>query len=63
MTCSFMWLAMLQFETKLQKCMRSGITIFKILIGGGGGGGGVYRWIYTAQLKFSTDFYMMPRFE
>ena len=31
-TCSFMQLAMLQFETKLQKRIRMGITIFKIFI-------------------------------
>ena len=30
-----MWLPMLQFETKLQKCIRMGITIFEILIWGG----------------------------
>ena len=35
MTCGFMQLAMLQFETKLQKCIRMGITIFKIFIWGG----------------------------
>ena len=35
MTCSFLWLAMLQFVTKLQKCIRMGITIFKIFILGG----------------------------
>ena len=30
MTCSFMQLAMLQFETKLLKFIRIGITVFKI---------------------------------
>ena len=30
-----MWLATLQFETGLQKCIRMGITIFKIFIVGG----------------------------
>ena len=35
MTCSFMRLAPLQFELKLQKCIRMGITIFKIFIWGG----------------------------
>ena len=30
-----MWLATLQFELKLQKCIRIGITIFKIFIWGG----------------------------
>ena len=30
-----MGLATLQFETKLQKCIRMGITIFKIFIWGG----------------------------
>ena len=34
MTCGFMWLATLQFELKLQKCIRMGITIFKIFIWG-----------------------------
>ena len=35
MTCCFMRLARLQFEMKLQKCIRMGITIFKIFIWGG----------------------------
>ena len=35
MTCGFMQLATLQFEWKLQKCIRMGITIFKIFIWGG----------------------------
>ena len=35
MMCSFMRLAMLQFEKRLQKCIRMGITIFKIFIWGG----------------------------
>ena len=35
MTCSFMRLATLHFDTKLQKCIRMGITIFKIFIWGG----------------------------
>ena len=35
MTCHITWLAMLQFEMKLQECIRMGITIFKILIWGG----------------------------
>ena len=30
MTCGFMRLATLQFETKMQKCSRMGMTIFKI---------------------------------
>ena len=33
--CSFLRPATLQFEMKLQKCIRMGITIFKIFIGGG----------------------------
>ena len=33
MTCSFMRVARLQFETRLQKCIRMGITIFKIFVG------------------------------
>ena len=35
MLCGIMRLAMLQFETKLQKCIRMGIIIFKIFIWGG----------------------------
>ena len=35
MTCGFMRLATLQFEMKLQGCIRMGITIFKIFILGG----------------------------
>ena len=35
MTCSFMRIATLQFEKHLQKCIRIGITIFKIFIWGG----------------------------
>ena len=35
MTCGIMWLAMLQFETKLQKFIRMGIIILKIFIWGG----------------------------
>ena len=35
MTCSFMRLAKLQFETRLQMCIRMGITILKIFILGG----------------------------
>ena len=35
MTCGILWLATLQFETKLQKCIRMGITIFKIFIWAG----------------------------
>ena len=31
----FMHLAMLQFEVRLQKCIRMGIAIFKIFIWGG----------------------------
>ena len=34
MTCSIMRPAMPQFERKLQKCIRMGITIFKIFIWG-----------------------------
>ena len=34
-TCGIMRLAPLQFETKLQKCIRMGITIFKIFLSGG----------------------------
>ena len=33
MMCSFMQLATFQFELKLQKCIRMGITIFKIPLG------------------------------
>ena len=33
--CGFMLLATVKFETKLQKCIRIGITIFKIFIWGG----------------------------
>ena len=33
--CGFIRLATLQFELKLQKCIRIGITIFKIFIWGG----------------------------
>ena len=32
MTCGIMRLATLQFETKLQKCIRMGITIFEFFI-------------------------------
>ena len=35
MTCSFMRLATLQFEMGLHKCIRMGITIFKIFVFGG----------------------------
>ena len=35
MCAAFVGLATLQFETKLQKCIRMGITIFKIFIWGG----------------------------
>ena len=35
MTFGLMRLAMFQFETKLQKCIRMGITIYKIFIWGG----------------------------
>ena len=35
MTCSFIWLATLQFETNMQKYIRMGITIFKIFISRG----------------------------
>ena len=35
MTCGLMRLAMLIFETKLRKCIRMGITIFKVFIWGG----------------------------
>ena len=35
MICGFMWFAMLQFEMKLQKCIRMGITISKIFFWGG----------------------------
>ena len=35
MTCGFMRLATLEFETKLERCIRMAITIFKILIWGG----------------------------
>ena len=35
MMWGFMRLAVLQFATKLQKCIRMGITIFKIFIWGG----------------------------
>ena len=35
MTCGFMLLTMLQCETRLQKCIRMGITIFKTFIWGG----------------------------
>ena len=35
MTCGIMLFATLQFETKLQKYIRMGITIFKIYIWGG----------------------------
>ena len=34
MMCGFMGLATLQFETNLQKCIRMGITIFKLFIWG-----------------------------
>ena len=32
MTCGFKWLAALQFKTKLQKCIRMGITIFLLTV-------------------------------
>ena len=35
MKCGFIWLAMLQFETGLQKGIRMGITLYKIFIWGG----------------------------
>ena len=35
MTCGIARLATLKFETKLQECIRMGITIFKIFIWGG----------------------------
>ena len=49
MTCGFMRLATLQFETKLQKCIRMGITlIFKISFGE------VYRRIYVWKSRLTA---------
>ena len=49
MTCGFMRLATLQFELKLQKCIRMGITIFKISFGE------VYRRIYVRKSRFTVS--------
>ena len=51
MTCDIMRLAMLQFETKLQKCIRMGITIFKIFIWGG----------ISLDIRWKTTFYCSAR--
>ena len=48
MTCGFMQLAMLQFERKLQKCIRMGITIFIITFRE------VYRRIYGRKSRFTA---------
>ena len=48
MTCGFMRLATLQFERKLQKCIRMGINIFKISFGE------VYRRIYIPKSSFTA---------
>ena len=45
-----MQLAMLQFETKLQKCIRMGITIFKNFISAGISLDIVYKSCFTALL-------------
>ena len=49
MMCGFMQLATLQFERKLQKCIRMGITIFKISFGE------VYHWIYCRKPHFTVQ--------
>ena len=43
-----MRLATLQFETKLQKCIRMGITVFKLSFGA------VYRRIYVRKSRFTA---------
>ena len=43
-----MWLATLQFERKLQKCIGIWITIFKISFGE------VYPWIYGQKSRFTA---------
>ena len=48
MTFGIMRLAKLQFEMKLQKCIRMGITIVKILFGE------VYRRIYVQKSHFKA---------
>ena len=48
MTCRIMRLAMVQFETKLQKCIRMGITIFNFAFGE------VYRRIYIRKSHFTA---------
>ena len=55
MTCGFMQLATLQFEKRLQKCIRIDITIFKIFIGWGEGGGeGISSDIYVLKSGFKA---------
>ena len=44
-----MWLATLQFETRLQKCIRMGITIFKISFGE------LYRLLYGRKSCFAAS--------
>ena len=48
--CGFMRLAMLQFETRLQKYIRMGITIFKISFEE------VYRRIYSQTKNILWNF-------
>ena len=50
MTCGFMQLGMLQFERKLQKCIRMGIALFKIYVGE------VYHWIYVRKSRFEYSY-------
>ena len=51
MKIGFMRLATLQFDTKLQKCIRMGITLFKIIMWGG----------ISSDIGLEITFYGSPR--
>ena len=56
MSCGFMRLATLQCETRLQKCIRMEITIFKIFIWGG-----INGYTFGNQMKkFAHNAQMTP---
>ena len=53
-----MWLATLKFEKKLQKCIRMGITKFKIFIWGGISSdiSSEIRFYNSARVRRKTEF-------
>ena len=66
MICDFMRFAALQFEAKLQKCIRMGIIIFKLFIGGGGISSDIRsNIVFYGKTKFPTVYPMiyLPKFE